>query len=400
MQKKIAKAVAMTLASVMVFSVSVPAASAKVSKVTVQSLTGSKKVVYVAKGKKVKVKVTVSVKPNKSANKKVTYKISDKKIATVTSKGYIKGKTAGTTYLTVTSKLNPKKSTKIKVKVVKKPIKKLTLNITKTTLAPGDTLKLKVKKYSPSKNIAKVVKFTSNKKSVAKVTKKGKVTAVACGTAKITCKALDGSKKKATCTITVSNESTSKLTLPTADASGNADAYASIYDGVKFLDVDTAAASIDSLIKDNLSVFGAEGMTVSTAVNGKTLEATFTSTGYTLKKNGKAVTVAGVLKQVNKDQTVTRKDLLTYAKVTKSISIVRLAIAANTKTYSFGSVEIVLKDGTKKTITNVTASNGVITFVEDGNIYTVSIATDNTISVSGVNPENTVGYKLIQQTVE
>ena len=44
--------------------------------------------------------------------------------------------------------------------------------------------------------------------------------------------------------------------------------------------------------------------------------------------------------------------------------------------------------------------DGVITFVEDGNIYTVSIATDNTISVSGVNPENTVGYKLIQQTVE
>ena len=82
------------------------AASKKVTvkKVTsVNSLTGSR-TIYLAKGKKAALKTTVAVTPNTSANKKVTYKSSNKKVATVTSKGVIKGKKAGTAKITVRRK--------------------------------------------------------------------------------------------------------------------------------------------------------------------------------------------------------------------------------------------------------------------------------------------------------
>lgn len=80
-----------------------------VKKITsVDSLTGSK-TIYLAKGKKAVLKTVVTVTPNKSANKKVIYKSSNKKVAAVTSKGIITGKKAGTAKITVISKKNNKK---------------------------------------------------------------------------------------------------------------------------------------------------------------------------------------------------------------------------------------------------------------------------------------------------
>lgn len=72
--------------------------------------------------------------------------------------------------------------------------KKPKLSVKKTTLYVGKTIKLKVK------NTKKKVKWSSSKKSVATVTKKGKVTAKRKGKAVITAKV---AKKKLTCTVTV-----------------------------------------------------------------------------------------------------------------------------------------------------------------------------------------------------
>ena len=77
------------------------AKKASVKKVTASAPSGKK--VYVAKGKKVKITTTVKVKPNKKANKKVTYKSANKKIATVSAKGVVKGVKAGKTKITITS---------------------------------------------------------------------------------------------------------------------------------------------------------------------------------------------------------------------------------------------------------------------------------------------------------
>lgn len=64
---------------------------------------------------------TIKIKNTKGLkNKKVTYKSSNKKIATVTSKGVVKGIKAGTATITITSKEDKSVKAKFKVKVVKK----------------------------------------------------------------------------------------------------------------------------------------------------------------------------------------------------------------------------------------------------------------------------------------
>ena len=196
------------LALVMLFStafVPVNAAKVTVKKVSVaSSLSGDKKTVVVAKGKSVKLKTTVTVKPNKKANKKVSYSVKNKSIATVDSKGVVKGKKAGTTTVTVTSSKNKKKKATITVKVMAGAVTSVKLNKKKASLNVGQTLKLKTT-VKAAKGASKTIAYTTSKAKVAKVSKKGVITAVGTGSATITAKAIDGSGKKATCKVTVAN---------------------------------------------------------------------------------------------------------------------------------------------------------------------------------------------------
>ena len=183
-----------------------------VKKVTVTAPSG--KTAYVAKGKKVKLSATVKVTPNKSANKKVTYKSANSKIATVNSKGQVKGVKAGTTKITVVSKKNKKKKATIKVVVKKAAAKKVTISAKKATVSVGGTKKLTAK-VTPKKNVCTKVQWTTSKKKVATVSAKGVVKGVSEGTATITAKAADGSGKKATCKVTV-GAGIANVTVPTA----------------------------------------------------------------------------------------------------------------------------------------------------------------------------------------
>lgn len=209
MKRFMKKALAGTLSLAMVFGmaavVSPETASAKkvtVKKVTVSAPSG--KTAYVAKGKKVKLSTTVKVTPNKSANKKVTYKSANKKIVTVNSKGYIKGVKAGKTKITVVSKKNKKKKATIKVVVKKAAIKSVKLTAKSATVAVGESKALKAK-VSPKKNTCTKVVWSSANKKVATVTSGGVVKGIKAGKTTITAKAADGSGKKASCKVTVSN---------------------------------------------------------------------------------------------------------------------------------------------------------------------------------------------------
>lgn len=139
--------------------------------------------------------------------KKVKWTTSNKKIATVSKKGVVKGKKPGK--VTITAKAG-KKSYKCKVTV------KVGLNCTNKSLKKGSTLTLKLLGNS------KKVKWSSSKKSVATVTSKGKVKAVNVGSATITAKA--GSKKYK-CKITVVSSTPTKptATLNNKDAEKHID---------------------------------------------------------------------------------------------------------------------------------------------------------------------------------
>ena len=91
----------------------VETAKVKVKKISISGL--SKKI---AAGKKVK--LTAKVSPSNASNKAVTWKSSNKKVATVTKKGKVKGKKAGKTY--IIAKVGKKKY-KCRVIVKKKSVK-------------------------------------------------------------------------------------------------------------------------------------------------------------------------------------------------------------------------------------------------------------------------------------
>ena len=137
---------------------------------------------------------------------KLTYKTSNKKVATVSSKGLVIGKKAGTATITVS--LKGKKLTACKVKVVAAP-KKVTLSNTSLTLNVNDTFKLKAKVNSGSHAS---YTWASSNKSVATVSKAGLVTAVGAGSATITVKTHNG--KKATCAVTVNNPGPTLFVTP------------------------------------------------------------------------------------------------------------------------------------------------------------------------------------------
>lgn len=210
MMKKITKMLVLALALVAAFSLGAGStAEAKkkkkvtVSKVTsVDKLTG-KKTITLTKGKKASLKTTVTVKPNKSANKKVKYRSSNSRVASVTSKGKITAKAAGSAKITVTSTKNSKKKATVKVKVVTGKVKKVTVQNAPATMKVGTSVKVKAKVKTTGKKPNKKVVWKSSDENVATVDKNGNITAKKAGTVKITAEATDGTKKKDKVTITV-----------------------------------------------------------------------------------------------------------------------------------------------------------------------------------------------------
>ena len=196
--------VLMSLAIVVAYSV-VPftqsyAATKKPTKIT---LTTTSKTVDI------KGKVTVSVKSVKpaKASKAVKWKSSNKKIATVNSKGVVTGKKKGKVKITATSKSNKKVKKTITITVKDLKAKSVKLSKKSATLAKGKSLTLKAS-VSPKGVYAPLTWKSSNTK-VAKVNSKGQVTAVAPGTATITAatsKKTAGKAVKASCKITVPEE--------------------------------------------------------------------------------------------------------------------------------------------------------------------------------------------------
>lgn len=156
----------------------------------------------------------ISLSKNSAAS--YSFKTSDKKIATVSAKGVIKGIKKGSATITVTTH-NGKTAT-LKVSVKNAPTK-VTLYATHTTLGVGEKLQLTGKFNSGATS---TLSYTSSNTKVATVDKSGTVTAVASGTAKIT--ATTFNKKKATITLTVAAKPTG-VKLPKTLALGKGETY-------------------------------------------------------------------------------------------------------------------------------------------------------------------------------
>ena len=174
------------------------AAAKKPTKITLKTTT---KTVDVKGTAKVSVK---SVKPS-DASKSVTYKSSNKKVATVTKSGTVTAKKAGTVTITATSKVSKKVTAKIKLKVKNITPSSISLNKSTATLSvSGKTLTLKPT-LKPAGVYNAGITYTSSDPKVATVSSKGVVTAKTPGTAKITAKTKEKGRT-AVCTVTVTDD--------------------------------------------------------------------------------------------------------------------------------------------------------------------------------------------------
>ena len=144
-----------------------------------------------------------TAEPAEATDKTVTWISSNKKVATVDNAGKVTALKAGTAKITCVANDGSGVSAVCTVTVKDAKVTKITLNKTKATLKVKGKLQLSVKKFSPTSPLNNKVKWTTSDKKVATVDKNGKVKAKKTGTCEITCMATDGSKKYATCKITV-----------------------------------------------------------------------------------------------------------------------------------------------------------------------------------------------------
>ena len=390
----------LVLALAMVFtSVSVPSVTAEAAKNVkvkkVQITNPKKKKVTLVKGKTLQIKVKVT--PKNARNKKVTYKSSKKKIASVTKKGKVKGLKKGTAKITVTAKDGSKKKATLTVKVVN-PVKvtKVKLNQTAAAVNVGGTVTLKAT-CTPTKATNKAVSWKTSNKGVATVTAKGVVKGVKAGTATITATAKDGSKKKASCTVTV------KAAAPTPNPSAKtlegiavtkAPTKSSYYAGGKF---DPAGMEVTASYSDK-----------STKILAATAYTLTPSAETALKISDKAVTVSYTEGGVTKTAT-------TPITVTKAPKLEGIAIKTGpTKNvYEEGEkfdptgmvVEATYSDGSTKAVTSYTYPQGalevtagaqyseiVISYTESGKTVTAEAP----VTVKAKDPLESISAQLKQ----
>ena len=185
------------------------ASSKAVKKVTVKigKKTVTKKTYTLVKGKTATLKVSVTPSGSK---KSVSYKTNKKSIATVSKKGKVTAKKAGTAKITVTvtGKNKKKKSTWVKIKVVKQATTQTTTvavtdinaTINSSTINVGSTAVISAS-VVPANATDKALTYTSSNTKVANVTTGGVVTGISAGTAVITIAAKNGVKKTITVTV-------------------------------------------------------------------------------------------------------------------------------------------------------------------------------------------------------
>lgn len=191
-KKKGSAVVTVTLASkeTASFKVTVQKAAVKTTKITTttKSLTLAKGATY----KKLASSIVVTPVTSKE---KVTYSSSNKKVATVSSKGVIKAKKAGTAKITVKS---GKKKVVVTVKVT--GVKTTNLSGVPATKNISKGKSFKIKAIATPKNTDEKITFKSSNKKVATVTSKGVVKGLKKGAATIT---VQSGSKKMTCKVTV-----------------------------------------------------------------------------------------------------------------------------------------------------------------------------------------------------
>lgn len=140
-----------------------------------------------------------TITPDNAENNSVQWKSSDEKVATVNKKGKVKVISAGSSVITCKALDGSEKYAECVV-INGALSSSVAISEKSITVKAGTSHKLSANAMG---GVCKIVKWSSGNKNVATVNQGGKVTGIKPGTAVITAKAVDGSKKTAKCTVAV-----------------------------------------------------------------------------------------------------------------------------------------------------------------------------------------------------
>ena len=150
--------------------------------------------------------IVALIEPKNATNRDLVWTSSDTKIATVDSKGFVKGLKEGT--VTITAKTKDGKvianvTIKIKSKEMPKQIESLSFSQDNVSVKKGDTQKLIVT-IKPSELSSSKLTWESSDKNIVTVDSNGNIKGINVGKATITVTSSNG--KKATCTVNVTTD--------------------------------------------------------------------------------------------------------------------------------------------------------------------------------------------------
>lgn len=187
---------------------SIPAyAEGQETEITKIQISGTK---YLVKGKKTQLSAIVYPE---SVSQNVVWKSSDTKIATVNKNGIVKGKKAGKVTITAVSKEDSRKKKTFKITVFAKPVKKIQLENKKLFIDLRTTKKYKLKATAlPAGSCQKFIWESSNK-DVADINSKGVIQPKKTGKTTITVASTDGTNKKVSYTVYVTNSMLTQANL-------------------------------------------------------------------------------------------------------------------------------------------------------------------------------------------
>lgn len=179
------------LLALLVFSFIFPFAASAADPVPVESIVLNQQSATISIGKSINLKATIS--PKNATARKIEWTSSDESIATVRN-GTVKGISSGT--VTITAKATDESNITASAEItVVKPIKKITADKTKLTLAPDTAWKQTVS-ISPDDATVQTLTWTSSNESIATVDQNGIITAHAVGKCTIVGAAQDGTRNQ------------------------------------------------------------------------------------------------------------------------------------------------------------------------------------------------------------
>ncbi len=158
------------------------------------------------------IQLIVETAPIYATDHSVTWSSSDESVATVDSTGKVTAVAVGKAIITATANDSSGLTVTCEITVEKDQLTSITISQSEATLLEGKTITLTVT-TAPEIATDHSVTWSSSDESVATVSSRGRVKAIAAGKATITVTANDGSGLTATCEVTVEKDQLTSITI-------------------------------------------------------------------------------------------------------------------------------------------------------------------------------------------